>query len=209
MKSENTLQIIRVKQIGVIRARGEYKDAYAKLKAMLKAKPNVLAAQKEAAQVLLDWAAAEPAGSKNRVDLLKKAASGDADDANPDLRMVWGWSKLRTSMYNQPTFKTDQNVRDFFFQASQRMAEVRYRIGLELKEGDPNKPKYFEAAKKIIQDTHNDIDEGMGGPALKGDFEKLLKSIQTALKSPPNGFQEFIEQRKKSEAATTAAAVTK
>ncbi len=88
-----------MKQIGVIRARGDYKDAYAKLKTLLKPKQAILPAQKEAAQVLVQWANAEPAGDK-RKELLGKAANGDFDDTNKDLQVIWGWNKLRKTAYS-------------------------------------------------------------------------------------------------------------
>ena len=204
VKTASTRQIIRVKQIGVIRARGDFKDAYAKLKVLLKPKQAILPAQREAAQVLVQWANSEPAGSKLRGELLSKASNGDYDETNKDLQVIWGWNKLRKVTHSLPTFKTDTNVQNLFYEATLNMAQIRHQQGIELKEGEANKPKYFQAAKTIISDAFDQ--ESFNQSALKPDIEKVLKSIQGAQKVPAIGLQEFIEQKKKQEAATAVTA---
>lgn len=200
VKTANTLQIIRVKQIGVIRARGDFKDAYAKLKVLLKPRQAILPAQKEAAQVLVQWANTEPAGSKLRAELLAKAANGDYDDANKDLQVIWGWNKLRKVLYSLPTFKTDSNVQELFHESSLNTAQIRFQQGLDLKEGEANKPKYYDLAKRIISEAFNT--DSFEQSAHKPEFDKLLRSIQGAQKLPTIGLQELIDQQQKRDAAT-------
>lgn len=204
VKSDNSLQIIKVKQVGVIRARGDYKDAYAKLKEMLKPKPAFLAGQIEAAQVLQQWANSEAAGSKARFDLLGKALVGEYDDAKTDLQVIWGWRKLRQVLEVQKDFATNTNIRNMFFDVSLNYAQVRYLMSLESKVAE-NKTKGLNSAKAIIENTY-DKDASLGNPAMKAEFEKLLKSLQSALKQSPNGFQEFIDNQKKNEATTAVSA---
>lgn len=206
VKSANSLQIIRVKQIGVIRARGDYKDAYAKLKALLKPKPAILAAQIEAAQVLQQWAMTEPAGSKQRYALLGKALIGENDEAKPEIQVIWGWRKIRQVLEVQKTFATDQNIRNMFFDVSLNYAQVRFLMGQETTNAD-TKAKSFASAKSIIENTF-EKDPAFGGPAMKADYEKLLKSVQAAQKLPTIGFQELIDNRKKLEAAATPVSTT-
>jgi hypothetical protein len=207
VKSANSLQIIRVKQIGVIRARGDYKDAYAKLKTMLKPKPAVLAAQIEAANVLQQWAKAEPAGSKQKLTLLGKALVGEYDETDMNLQVIWGLRKIRQVLEVQKTFATDQNLRNMYFDACLSYAQVRYAMGLEYKDGDEKRLKSFASAKDIIAATY-ERDPTFGGPTMKAEFEKLLKTLQSALKTAPNGFQEIIENNKKLEAAATPVSAT-
>lgn len=202
VKTANTLQIIRVKQIGVIRARGDFKDAYAKLKVLLKPKQAILPAQKEAAQVLVQWANSEPAGSKLRSELLGKAANGDYDDTNKDLQVIWGWNKLRKTSHSLPTFKKDTNVQDLFYEASLNTAQIRYQQGLELKEGDANKPKYYDLAKRMIGEALDQ--ETFDQSSLKPEFDALLKKIQASQKMPAVGLQELIDLKKKQQDAATA-----
>ncbi len=206
VKSDNSLQIIKVKQIGVIRARGDYKDAYAKLIEMLKPKPAVLAAQIEAAQVLQQWANSEPAGSKARFDLLGKALVGEYDETKTDLQVIWGWRKIRSVLEAQKDFATNTNLRNMYFDTSLNYAQVRYQIALESKVAN-NKDKGLNTVKSIIQNTY-DKDANLGNPTMKAEYEKLLKTVQSALKQPPNGFQEFIDNQKKNEATTPVSAAT-
>ncbi|MDX1965090.1 MAG: hypothetical protein SFX18_18235 [Pirellulales bacterium] len=185
--NEKQLEVIEVKQIGLLRANGKFPEAYEKLKTKLAAKPTLLVAQKEAAYTLQNWAAATKSGDKEKTKRYVLAANGEPDKAGKPL--IWGWNKISRTMYQQKGFRENDAIKDLFFEARYNMARCIFERAAEL---DKKKQTIeYEKAKTIIRQDMIDIDSRLGGPDRRAEYEDLTKKIQQALGQPTIGLREF------------------
>lgn len=174
--------LVQVRLAKAYRGAGRHNEALKLLVAVLKEKPTALDVQFEAAYTYQEFADTDPT---RRGNFYRYAIIGGQTG---DHRNIWGWVGLQNRVGRSPQYKD-------------KYQEVRYNIaychyGLALAETDgEEKAKMLQLAKKDIWNTYTLIDPEFGGGQWKPKNEKLLKTIQTALDEPAEGFKAFQERK--------------
>ncbi len=126
---------IMYKQAMAFQGMKDYQKASETLIAILKANPNQVTVQIEAAKNLQQWAE-----GKN-VDLLKKAIAGTEPDQRRQ-NIVWGWGMISKKLSSSMAGRDD--LKPFFFDARLQLAVCRRLIALAgppaIKRNTSNKP---------------------------------------------------------------------
>lgn len=193
---------VRLKIASLSRERGKWDAAREQIDALLAdpQRQNWLEAQIEAAELLVAAGrAAKDAGDAATADsMLREAAAGRKTGI-----VIWGWGGIANKVSRQAFAGTDAKAlqtRELFFQARLKVAES-LMLRAELKSDASEKTRLLETAETSISMTRK-LYPDLGGTAMQQQFEKLLKSVQTALGKNPDGFAAFAPPA----AATTAPA---
>ena len=179
---------VRLKIASLSRERGKWDAAQEQIDALLAdpKRQNWLDAQIEAAELLLAAGrAAKAAGdAASADDKLREAAAGRTTGA-----VIWGWGGIANKVSRQAFTGNDAKAlqaRDLFFQARLKVAESLL-LRAEVKKDAAEKAKALQAAETSIAMTRK-LYPDLGGAAMQQRFEKLLKTVQTALGKPADGF---------------------
>jgi hypothetical protein len=191
---------VRLKIASLSRERGKWDAAREQIDALLAdpQRQNWLEAQIEAAELLVAAGrAAKNAGDAATADsMLREAAAGRKTGI-----VIWGWGGIANKVSRQAFAGTDAKAlqaRELFFQARLKVAESLL-LRAELTSDASEKTRLLETAETSISMTRK-LYPDLGGTAMQQRFEKLLKSVQTALGKNPAGFAAFAPPA----AATTA-----
>jgi hypothetical protein len=182
---------VRLKIASLSRERGKWDAAREQIDALLAdpQRQNWLEAQIEAAELLVAAGrAAKDAGDAATADsMLREAAAGRKTGI-----VIWGWGGIANKVSRQAFAGTDAKAlqaRELFFQARLKVAESLL-LRAELKSDASEKTRLLETAETSISMTRK-LYPDLGGTAMQQRFEKLLKSVQTALGKNPDGFAAF------------------
>jgi predicted nucleic acid-binding Zn-ribbon protein len=197
---------IRLKIANIYRERGKWDDALAEIDWFMsdKKRQNSLDAQEQAASLLQAAGRAKQADTKDAEadTLLREAATGRNGGA------VWGWGGLANKLSRQAFAGNDEKalkMREQYFDAWLHYVECLLDRG-RLPGKAADKKKRLDAAQTAVARTRR-LYPDMGGEAMKGRFEKVLKEIQKESgQENPRGFPQLDEEAAQQAAAASAAA---
>jgi hypothetical protein len=172
------------------RGAGKFEEANKLLVDALTKNQNNITVQIEAAKNLQQWAAGKD------VEKLKMAMLGAEPQANKK-KLIWGWGQLAQTAVRFPNFQKE------FFEARLNVAKCRAMIA---ENSGAEKQKLYDAAIADITQTYSRFPE-LGGPALRGEFDRLLREIQQKSGKQPTGIAGLpVPEGKPSEAQDPSAA---
>jgi hypothetical protein len=172
------------------RGAGKFEEANKLLVDALTKNQNNITVQIEAAKNLQQWAAGKD------VEKLKMAMLGAEPQANKK-KLIWGWGQLAQTAVRFPNFQKE------FFEARLNIAKCRAMIA---ENSGAEKQKLYDAAIADITQTYSRFPE-LGGPALRGEFDRLLREIQQKSGKQPTGIAGLpVPEGKPSEAQDPSAA---
>lgn len=167
-------------QLGrVLTSLGQHEQAVDTFGAMLAERQMMLDVQKSAALALEQWGAS---GEAQQLDNAIRGARPGADGKN----VIWGWSKL--AQIAGRAARSQPKYRDLYFEAWLHVARCRYLAG-EQATGAAQQ-KQFDSARRTILLLSRQYPE-LGGGERRGQFDALMKKIQTAEGDRPVGLAEF------------------
>ena len=162
------------------RGLGEFQQALDIYSEVLKEKESSLAVQRAAAL------AYQKRGQAQDAQWLERAIHGGYQLRSTGENRIWGWLKL--AQVADKAARSDPKYRDTFFEARFNMARCRYLIAMQQSEG--SRKQDLAQAKQSIQSVARLYPE-MGGPRWRGEFDALMKQIQTAAGEQVVGLREF------------------
>jgi hypothetical protein len=193
---------IRLKMANVYRERQKWEEAQKQFDWILSdpRRQNTLDFQIQAAEML--QAAATAASDKTqKATFLAQAINGYKRPGKPKEAWAWGWAVLSNRLEAQAFNGADEKAmeaRDRFYQARLNVLKCR----LERAEALPqDREKELQKAFDYVDftfKTHSDL----GGPALRKQFDKLLKEIEKRQNKP---VQKGIDGLKEAAEALSAA----
>jgi tetratricopeptide (TPR) repeat protein len=167
------------------RALGEYQQALDMFSAVLAGQESQLLVQQAAARTYQDWGATS--GDTKR---LERAIFGGYKLRSTGKNRIWGWLKL--ALVAERAARAKPSYTDVFFESRLEAARCRYLIGTKTQ--GPAREQHFATAKQSIRSMLQLYPE-LGGDRWRGQFERLLKEIQTASGEQPAGLREFAAAR--------------
>jgi hypothetical protein len=170
---------IRVKLAAVYRELGRFDECFGHLDKLL-ADPKMaswLDAQVEAATCLQAAGMAEQDPAKAS-ELLNEAIAGRRTGSS-----YWGWARLsnqlgRQAFTSRASEETVAKYKPLFFEARLNLARCRVERAERAQGAD--RQKLYELAENDVVLTAK-LYPDLGGPELKGRFDRLLKQVQKAL----------------------------
>lgn len=156
----------------------DFEKSNATLLSILKANPNQITIQIEAARNFQLWSE-----GKNP-DLLKKAIFGAEPDAKRT-NTIWGWGQISKKLASSMAGRKD--LEPFFYDARLQLASCRRLLALA---SPGNKNDLLEKAFGDIRQTLITSSE-LGGEELKKKFDDLTKTLQSDLGRQMIGLKEF------------------
>ena len=193
---------IRLKLANVYRGREKWEEAQKQFDWILAdpRRQNTLDFQIQAAE-MLQAAAAAASDKAQKATYLGQAINGYKRPGNPKEAWAWGWAVLSNRLEAQAFNGADEKAleaRDRFFQARLNVLKCR----LERAEALPqDREKELQKAFDYVDftfKTHPDL----GGPAMRKQFDKLLKEIEKRQNKP---VQKGIDGLKEAAEALSAA----
>jgi len=175
---------IRLKMANVYREREKWEEAQKQFDWILSdpRRQNTLDFQIQAAE-MLQAAAAAAADKAQKATYLGQAINGYKRPAKPKEAWAWGWAVLSNRLESQAFAGADEKAmeaRDRFYQARLNVLKCR----LERAEALPqDREKELQKAYDYVDftfKTHPDL----GGPAMRKQFDKLLKEIEKRQNKP-------------------------
>ncbi|MEM9364740.1 MAG: hypothetical protein AAGD07_02015 [Planctomycetota bacterium] len=170
-KSEDKLTL-RFLFARCLRMLGQYSKALDQYQNVLKEKPMMLDAQKEAALTYEMWAGELAPGIASKAYATALMGGRKGPDGK---NIIWGWGRISTLTQRDPKFRT------IFFDARYHVALCRYLQG--------KKAKDDRIVKQAIRDITSVavLYPELGGQEQRARFDALLKKIQTDAGEPANG----------------------
>ena len=176
-KSEDKLTV-RFLLARCLRMLGEYSKALDQYQEVLKEKPMMLDAQKEAALTYEMWAGELAPGIASKAYSTALVGGRKGPDGK---NIIWGWGRISTLTQRDPKF------RSIFFDARYHVALCRYLQG--------KKAKDDRVVKQAIRDITSVavLYPNMGGKEQRAKFDTLLKKIQQDAGEPANGLPPIVQ----------------
>jgi hypothetical protein len=162
------------------RALGQYKQALDTFSVILKDKEALLAVQRVAALTY------QERGRAGDAKWLEFAIHGGYKVRATGQNRVWGWLKI--SKVAALAMRADKKHHDSFYEARANIARCRYLAAMKTK-GDARQ-RDLAKAKQSIQSLAQ-VYPDLGGERWRGEFDALLKQIQSAAGEKPAGLSEF------------------
>ena len=162
------------------RALGQYPLALDTFSEVLKEKESSLSVQRAAAL------AYQERGKTEGVQWLERAIQGGYKLKSTGQHRIWGWLKI--SQVAARAARADKKYRDTFFEARANVARCRYLAAM--KQDGADRQKDLTRAKQGIQSLAQ-LYPDLGGERWRGEFDMLLKQIQTAAGEKQTGLREF------------------
>ncbi|HUY32693.1 MAG TPA: hypothetical protein VMV69_07905 [Pirellulales bacterium] len=172
--SADALLSVKLRMARTKRRLGQFKPAITQLLEVLKEKPMLIDAQREAALTYQDWGRVKPGIYKMAIAGFHKHQLPDGKQEN----VIWGWNKLSLKLQH------DKKYDDVFHEARYNMAKCLQEQAQSKQ--DAEKTDALKKAERDILYLQN-IRPDMGGPDWRKKYDSLLKTIQKALKKPPTG----------------------
>jgi tetratricopeptide (TPR) repeat protein len=159
---------------------GEFERALDTYSEVLREKESSLAVQRGAALAYQQRGGAEGA------EWYERAIHGGYQVRATGENRIWGWLKL--AQVAGRAARSEAKYRDAFFEARFNMARCRYLYAMQQEAA--GRQQNLAQAKLSIHSVARLYPE-LGGPKWKGEFDALLKQIQTAAGEQAVGLQEF------------------
>ena len=174
---------LRLKMAGLYQERGQWEDARKHIDWFLTdaSRQNMIDPQIEAAklaQAAGEAATDEAAAAKD----FREAVSGDASGG----RVSWGWGGIANKLARQAfsgTGERAERAQEQFFEARLNLAKCRLSWA---ERSGANRAKLLEMAFNDIAITYK-LYPQLGGAAMRGRFDALLRDVQKAQGQPPEG----------------------
>ena len=185
--STNMVMQLRVRLANVLRRQGKYVLAMDQMEEVLKdpKRNSTLDLQVAAAEMYMEWAESELGIDR----LYLRAINGGRKNAARK-NNIWGWVTMSKRLAAQ--IERSPELKDRFYEtlhtAKVKQAESYYNYAMTL-EGKERK-KFLDYARQDIFLTVQGYPD-MGGSAARGQYDKILRDVQTALNQPPVGLEEF------------------
>ena len=193
--SDDAVLSVKLRMARTLRRLGEFKRAIATLLEILKAKPMLIDAQREAAMTYQDWGRVKPGIYKMAIGGFHKHELPGGKQEN----IIWGWNKLSIKLQH------DKKYDDVFHEARFNMAKCLQEQA-QSKE-DAERTETLKKAEQGILYLQN-LRPDMGGPDMRKKYDSLLKTIQKALKKQPTGLPDEKAAKVPQTAKTTKPATT-
>ncbi len=178
--SVNSVLAAKVQLGECLRALGEFKEALDTFSSILKDKESSLSVQRAAAYTYQDW------GKVDDAQWLERAIQGGYKLKSTGQNRIWGWLKI--SQVAARAARADEKYRDAFYEARVNVARCRYLAAMK-RNGNARRQDLAKA-KQSIQSVAQ-LYPDLGGDRWRGEFDALLKQIQTAGGEKPAGLREF------------------
>lgn len=165
---------VLLRQAKCMRRLRQFKAAVDAIETILKQKPMLLEAHKEAALCYEDWAATKDSANKVAYyDLAIKGARKSTENKYKQMEnTIWGWNKLGNMVYR------DKAYDDTFHEARYHLAWCHW-LQAQGQKGAEKQATLQAAESDIIYTTR--LKPEMGGDEMKKRYDKLLRDIQKAL----------------------------
>ncbi len=172
---------------------GHFKEAIDLLSDVLKKKPMLLDAQREAAYTYQDWGRENPATYALAIGGGRK----EKDARGQEYNVLWGWTRLAALT------RRDKKYHDVFHEASYNQAKC-YLLESQQQSGSEKAAslKKAESAVLLIAQLHPDL----GGGDWPKKYDKLLRRIQKEAGQPETGIPHKNEGPATAKPQTDAAA---
>ncbi len=151
---------------------GDYKSAINDLIVILQENDKLLEAQMEAAYTFEEW------GDNEDPKYYSYAMLGYRDRSGKQI--VWGWGQLANIVQRQA------NLRDTYYEARYNVANCRFKQAM--KKSGAEKIDGLNKAKFDIKIIHR-FDPTLGGDQWYTKYDRLLKSVESALGETPRGLE--------------------
>jgi tetratricopeptide (TPR) repeat protein len=151
------------------RALGEYQRALDTFSGVLKDKETSLTVQRAAAYTY------QQRGQLEDPKWFERAIHGGYTLKSTGQNRIWGW--LRISQVAARAARSDEKYGDTFFEARLNMARCRYLAAM--KTSGAARSENLSKARQSIQSLAQ-LYPDLGGDTWRGQFQALLKQIQTA-----------------------------
>jgi hypothetical protein len=178
--SENSILAAKMQLGEAYRALGEYKRALDAFSDILEEKESSLSVQCAAAYTYQQRGQAEGAS------WLERAIHGGYKLRSTGQNRIWGWIKI--SQVAARAARANAKYRDTFYEARANIARCRYLAAMS--QGGDARARDLAKAKQSIQSLAQ-LYPDLGGAKWRGEFDALLKQIQTAAGEPAAGLREF------------------
>jgi tetratricopeptide (TPR) repeat protein len=165
---------VRLRQAFVARRLEVFTEAKKTYLEILRANPQTVNVQVEAARMYQEWAR-----FPEKEALYEWAIRGAEPDPKSGRNIIWGWAHLGNQVAPYPKF------RDTFFEARYNLSWCRYQWGLG--QAKSEQKAFFEKAKQDILRTQQLYGTGREWEAWKPRFDSLLKMLQRQLGEQPVG----------------------
>jgi hypothetical protein len=153
-----------------------YAEALDLLESVLRARPQLLDAQTEAAYTYMDWAVENPLYYNLAIEGARTASDGPGQPAH----LFWGWARLSVVVQSDPRF---QNM---FHEARWNLARCKVS-----KAAGKTGAERIELLRQAWYDIYltERLKPELGSDAWRGRYDDLLKTIQQQLGEPPRGLE--------------------
>lgn len=163
-----------------LRELGHYKEALNTFSGILRERESSLVVQQAAAQTY------QERGQDEDARWFENAIHGGYKLRSTGQNRIWGWLKI--SQVAARAARSDKKYFDTFFEARLNVARCRYLSALK-NSGDEQR-RDLAKAKQSIQSVVQ-VYPDLGGDRWRGEFDELVKQIQTAAGDPATGLGEF------------------
>jgi tetratricopeptide (TPR) repeat protein len=169
--NENAVLAAKVQLGECYRALGEYQKALDTFSDVLKDKEASLTVQRAAAYTY------QQRGQLEDPKWFERAIHGGYALKSTGQNRIWGW--LRISQVAARAIRSDEKYRDTFYEARLNIARCRYLAAM--KSSGAARAENLSKARQSIQSLAQ-LSPDLGGETWRGQFQELLKQIQTASK---------------------------
>jgi hypothetical protein len=170
--------IVKLRKARALRRAEKYVEAVNALQEVLQGRRNLMEAQVEACETLMERARKEP-------HIYTTAVQGSRPDAATKENIIWGWRKISDAMRNSPPFSNanDPAHADFlrmYHTARYNMIVCAYQQAMAqtVKE---ERDKFLKGADYALTITEQHTPD-MGGDAWKPKYQEMKQKVQSALK---------------------------
>jgi tetratricopeptide (TPR) repeat protein len=181
---EDAVLAVEMRQARALRRMGSYEEALKLLAGVVKKKPFLLDAHKEAAQVYMDQGR-----EVDPTHYTQAIMGGNEPGVESAAPLFWGWVGLANKLGNDPRFQVDS------FEARYQIANCR-TMQAEGTKNPQDKKKYLAEAEYIIKIVYQTrFVEGSsdfpGKDQQRARFDALLKTIQKLTGQDAVGLKAF------------------
>lgn len=173
--SPDALVAVRLRMARCLRRLGRFEEAINLLVELLKDKPNLLDAQREACLTYEDRGSTDPRYYLVAIQGARKQKGQDGRETN----LIWGWNALSMRLRGDPKFASD------YFDARYRVAWCRYQYAIKQQVPEQRAQALKRAEGELTAVFR--LNPNLSGPEMVRKYDDLLRSIQKARGAVPTG----------------------
>lgn len=173
--SPEALVAVRLRMARCLRRLGRFGEATDLLADLLKQKPNLLDAQREACLTFEDRGVQDPRYFLVAIQGARKQKASDGRESN----LIWGWNELSARLRGDPKFSQE------YFDARYHLAWCRYQYAIKQKSSEQRIQSLARAEKELTAVYR--LNPNLSGPDMIRRYDDLLRSIQKARGAPVSG----------------------